>query len=71
MQQHSFVVREHAARQKGELDGYLVSCSCGFVSLSSMKTLAENDARAHVAYATTLAVGKSYRAYVAALQSQS
>lgn len=40
-----------AASGPGALDGHEVRCSCGFAARSSLRTLAVQDAHAHIAWA--------------------
>lgn len=39
-----------AATQKGALDGFQSTCSCGLVMKSSLLSLLEQDVAAHVAW---------------------
>lgn len=59
MHQHVITITPHEAREAGALDGFDVDCShCGYVGGSSLRVLAEEHGRGHVAYMAKKEAGR-------------
>lgn len=58
---HTTTLKAVGPSGPGALAGFQVTCSCGFTFGSSLRTIAELDAREHVAYIAAKEKGRKGR----------